>query len=54
MRFQGATEAFQHIASTGDANAIVEVVERLTLALQPPLQQIAIASKTEENADESG
>ena len=51
-RFTIALEAFQHIASTGDANAIVEVVERLTLALQSPLQQIAITSKTEENAEE--
>ena len=48
-RFTIALEAFQQIASTGDANAIVEVVERLTLALQPPLQQIAITSKTEES-----
>lgn len=47
-----ALEAIQQIASTGDANAIVEVAERLTLALQPPLQQIAITSKTEENAEE--
>ena len=52
-RFTVALEAFQQIASTGEANAIVEVVERLTLALQPPLQQIAITSKTEENDDES-
>ena len=48
-RFTIALEAFQQIASTGDANAIVEVVEKLTLALQPPLQQIAITSKTEES-----
>lgn len=51
-RFTIALEAFQQITSTGDANAIVEVVERLTLALQPPPQQIAIAAKTEENAEE--
>ncbi|MYA69411.1 hypothetical protein F4141_13385 [Candidatus Poribacteria bacterium] len=52
-RFTIALEAFQQIASTGDANAIVEVVERLTLALQPPLQQIAITSKTEESNNET-
>lgn len=52
-RFTIALEAFQQIASTGDANAIVEVVERLTLALQPPLQQIAITNKTEESDDGS-
>ena len=44
-----AFEAFQHIASTADANAIVEVVERLTLALQPLPEQLAITHKTEEN-----
>ncbi|MDE0011749.1 MAG: hypothetical protein OXU36_11415 [Candidatus Poribacteria bacterium] len=51
-RFTIALEAFQQIASTGDATAIVEVVERLTLVLQPLLQQIAITSKAEKNAEE--
>ena len=48
-RFTVALEAFQQIASTGDANAIVEVVERLTLALQPLPEQLAIIDNTEEN-----
>ena len=52
-RFTVALEAFQQIASTGDANALVEVMEKFTLAMQPPPQQNAITGETEENAYET-
>ena len=52
-RFTIALEAFQQIASGGDPNAIVQVVEKFTLAMQPPPQQNAIAGETEENAEEN-
>ena len=44
-----ALEAFQQIAHSDDTNLIVKVVERLTLALQPLPEQLAITHKTEEN-----
>ena len=52
-RFTVALEAFQQIASTGDANALVEVMEKFALAMQPPPQQNAITGETEENAYET-
>ncbi len=48
-RFTVALEAFQKIAHSSDTNTIVEVVERLTLALQPLPEQLAIVDNTEEN-----
>ena len=47
-RFTVALEAFQQIASGGDPNAIVEIMEKFTLAMQPPSQQNAITGETEE------
>ena len=52
-RFTIALEAFQQIASGGDPNAIVEVVEKFTLAMQSSSQQNAITGETEENAEEN-
>ena len=52
-RFTVALEAFQQIASGGDANAIVQVMEKFTLAMQPPPQQNAITAEIQENADEN-
>lgn len=52
-RFTVALETFQQIASTGDANALVEVMEKFALAMQPPPQQNAITGETEENAYET-
>lgn len=52
-RFTVALEAFQQIASTGDPNAIVQVMEKFTLAMQPPSQQNAITGETEENTEEN-
>lgn len=52
-RFTVALEAFQQIASSGDANALVEVMEKFALAMQPPPQQNAITGETEENAYET-
>ena len=52
-RFTVALEAFQQIASTGDANALVEVMEKFVLTMQPPPQQNAITGETEENAHET-
>ena len=43
------TENEKTLLQTGDANAIVEVVERLTLALQPLPEQLAIIDNTEKN-----
>ena len=48
-RFTVALEAFQKIAHSSDTNTIVEVVEKLTLALQPLPEQLAIIDNTEEN-----
>ena len=48
-RFTIALEAFQKIAHSSDTNTIVEVIERLTLALQPLPEQLAIVDNTEEN-----
>ena len=48
-RFTVALEAFQKIAHSSDTNTIVEVVEKLTLALQPLPEQLAIIEHTEEN-----
>lgn len=48
-RFTVALEAFQQIAHSNDTNAIVEIVERLTLALQPLPEQLAIVDNTEES-----
>ena len=47
-RFTVALEAFQQIASGGAPNAIVEIMEKFTLAMQPPSQQNAITGETEE------
>ena len=52
-RFTVALEAFQQIASSGDPNAIVQVMEKFTLAMQPSSQPNAITGETEENAEES-
>ena len=52
-RFTVALEAFQQIAYSGNPNAIVEIMEKFTLAMQPPSQQNAITGETEENAGES-
>ena len=52
-RFTVVLEAFQQIASTGDPNAIVQVMEKITLALQPSPQQNAITGETEENTEEN-
>ncbi len=52
-RFTVALEAFQQIAYSGDPNALVDVMEKFTLAMQPPSQQNAITGETEENAEES-
>ena len=48
-RFTVALETFQQIAYSGDPNAIVEIMEKFTLAMQPPSQQNAITGETEEN-----
>ncbi len=47
-QFTVALEAFQQIASGGDPNAIVQVMEKFTLAMQPPSQQNVITGETEE------
>ena len=52
-RFTVALEACQQIASSGDANALVEVMEKFTLAMLPSPQQNAITGETEENAYET-
>ena len=48
-----ALEAFQQIAHSDDTNLIVKVVERLTLALQPPPEQLAIIHKTPHKTNEN-
>ena len=50
-RFTVALEAFQQIAYSGKPNAIVEIMEKFTLAMQPPSQQNAITGETEENRE---
>ena len=50
-RFTVALEAFQQIASSGDGNAIAEVMEKFTLAMQPLPEQNAITGETEESRD---
>lgn len=52
-RFTVALETFQQIAYSGDPNAIVEVMEKFTLALQPPPEQNAITGKTGENDEKT-
>ena len=52
-RFTIALEAFQQIAYSGDPNAIVEIMEKFTLAMQPPAQQNAITGETEEKDEEN-
>ena len=52
-RFTVALEAFQQIASGGDPNAIVEIMEKFTLAMQPPSQQNAITGEVEEKDEEN-
>lgn len=52
-RFTVALEAFQQIAYSGDPNAIVEIMEKFTLAMQPPAQQNAITSQVEEKDEEN-
>lgn len=52
-RFTIALEAFQQIAYSRDPNAIVEVMEKFTLAMQPPAQQNAITGETEEKDEEN-
>lgn len=52
-RFTIALEAFQRIAHSDDTDLIVKVVERLTLALQPPSEQLAITHKTPHKTNEN-
>ena len=52
-RFTVALETFQQIAYSGDPNAIVEIMEKFTLAMQPPSQQNAITGETEEKPEEN-
>ena len=52
-RFTIALEAFQQIAYSGDANAIVKVMEKFTLAMQPSSQQNAITGEIEEKDEEN-
>ncbi|MCG9131605.1 hypothetical protein J5I95_07990 [Candidatus Poribacteria bacterium] len=50
-RFTVALDTFQQIASSGDTNTLVEVMEKFALAMQPQPQQNAITGETEENAE---
>ncbi len=51
-RFTVALEALLQITYSGNPNAIVEIMEKFALTMQPPSQQNAITSGTEENAEE--
>jgi len=52
-RFTVALEAFQQIVYSGDPDAIVEIMEKFTLAMQPPSQQNAITGEVEEKDEEN-
>ena len=52
-RFTVALEAFQQIVYSGNPNAIVEIMEKFTLAMQLPPQQNAITGEIEEKPEGS-